>query len=558
MKPNPRALEANCNAYEYALETIRALNAVREPEAVAQAIQRCAWMAGEFHPGRFSDGTLENLALDIGCHIESSVPTALSAHRPLGGHTTQLKRVLHVAPSLSLGGHGRLMAHWIASDRQSRHSVALTAPGGMVPEAFARLIHEGGGTISLLGNEPRLCGRALELRVHARREADLVVWHLVSPDVVPVIAFAAQDGPPVVLVDHADHMFWLGSSIADVIVNLRSAAVAHTTQRRFAQRSFVLPIPLKDRVGEVTREQARDKLKWAPDRTVLLSVGREMKYRPCGSYDFLCTAGKVLDRHPHADLYVVGASLEGLRPWLHEPLHDRIHLLGSIADPSTYHAAADIYLESFPYGSQTALLEAALSGLPVVPAYAPLFPLFVANDDALTDLLPNPPNEQHWMELADGLISSIERRVELGRALRERLLADHVGPGWARRLEHLHQALQGVEHATSRIALRSKQVTNADVGMSEWRSDVASEAIGVEADEKTVLAIHRALTARLAENFVAARRGALGGIARSPFNVTLWRILLVSVLGRKAKIVKRWRARLQTRLRVTPQPLNSR
>src|SRR5690606_34285328 len=103
-------------------------------------------------------------------------------------------------------------------------------------------------------------------------------------------------------------------------------------------------------------------------------------YRPCSHYDFTATARKILDRNLLAHLYVVGETLQGLAPYLRSSLHDRLHFVGPVDDAKLYRASADVYLESFPFGSQTALLEAALSGLPVVPAYAPLFPLLVAND----------------------------------------------------------------------------------------------------------------------------------------------------------------------------------
>ena len=43
---------------------------------------------------------------------------------------------------------------------------------------------------------------------------------------------------------------------------------------------------------------------------MLLSVGREEKYRPYGCYDFVETANKILDLQPEAHLYIVGESEE--------------------------------------------------------------------------------------------------------------------------------------------------------------------------------------------------------------------------------------------------------
>ena len=120
---------------------------------------------------------------------------------------------------------------------------------------------------------------------------------------------------------------------------------------------------------------------------MLLTIGRPLKYRPCGDHDFIATAGRVLEREIDAHLYVVGA--EPCRPCYRTcgaVAHERIHFEGPVADPTRYRAAADVYLESFPFGSNTALLEAALDGLGGVPAYAPLFPLLVAGNDSLSEI----------------------------------------------------------------------------------------------------------------------------------------------------------------------------
>ncbi len=335
-------------------------------------------------------------------------------------------------------------------------------------------------------------------------------------------------------------MFWMGTSVADVVVNLRSAALEYTTKRRSARRTALLPIPLQDRQEiTVSRTQARQRLGVASDRIMLLSVGREMKYRPCGAYDFLGTASRILDRHPNADLFIVGASQEGLRPWLRSPLHSRVHLLGPVDDPSTYQVAADVYLESFPYGSQTALLEAALAGLPVVPAYAPLFQLFVANDDALTHLLPNPADENAYAELAASLIGSVEHRERCGSMLRNALLKEHVGDGWTRRVEQLYALADNLLHVPGPIPHFAKESTTADIGMSEWRGDAAREAMKATTDEALATTLHQALIARLAGDFATARHRALVGLTKYPLQSLLWRTLAVSLLGRHAQAAKR-------------------
>jgi glycosyltransferase involved in cell wall biosynthesis len=216
------------------------------------------------------------------------------------------------------------------------------------------------------------------------------------------------------------------------------------------------------------RHEARRTLGFAEDDLILLSVGRAEKYRPCGRYDFVATAAKILGRHTHAKLVVVGESMAGIAPHLRRSLPERVYFVGRLEDPSMYRAAADVYLESFPFGSQTALLEAALEGLPVVPAYAPLFPLLVANDDSVQELIPNPQNEDEYVERVSELIWRPELRLQLGERLRTRLLVDHVGDGWLHRLAGMYLHTEHLVHRPSRIPVSQCKTTDADIGLCLW------------------------------------------------------------------------------------------
>ena len=111
------------------------------------------------------------------------------------------------------------------------------------------------------------------------------------------------------------------------------------------------------------------------------------------------------------------------------------------------------------------LLEAAPSGVSVAPAYAPLFPLLVANDDAVLDLLPNPENEHEYVERVDRLVQKPEERCGAWRALRKRLLIDHVGQGWLHRLAALYQKTDCLTHSPRPIPA-STSMTDADISLT--------------------------------------------------------------------------------------------
>ena len=61
--------------------------------------------------------------------------------------------------------------------------------------------------------------KARNLRAIARFNADMVILHHGGHDLVPLLAFATTNLPPVAVLNHADHVFWLGSSITDMVVN---------------------------------------------------------------------------------------------------------------------------------------------------------------------------------------------------------------------------------------------------------------------------------------------------------------------------------------------------
>lgn len=277
------------------------------------------------------------------------------------------------------------------------------------------------------------------------------------------------------------------------------------------------------------------------DQTVLLSVGRGEKYRPCGNYDFVFTAEKILDRHSGVHLYVVGESMSGISPYLRCNVHERLHFVGSIEDPSNYRAAADLYLESFPFGSQTALLEAALSELSVVPAYAPFFPLIVANDDALQDLIPNPKNEEEYLETVALMIQQPDKRAVLGIKLRERLLLDHVGDGWLERLSRLYHETERLVHGPRPIPEAMCCITDGDIGLSLWHimADGKTFSRDISTDNVGAVLCHSAFVAKVVGDYPSARRFALQAVLHDCCSSSNWRLFGVTMLGRVGLLARR-------------------
>lgn len=501
-----------------------------DPEAKLNLIRTAALSATRFHTGRFADGRIENPALLMGQKLSGDRRVAELYHAAVSGRR---RRVLHVATQLSaIGGHTRMIRVWAERDGESRHAVVATDQvASAIPPGVHDAMERTGGQVIGLPPDASIVDRALDLRALAR-QADVVFLHLHSFDVVPVVAFAVPDTPPCVWIDIADHEFWLGSTIADLNVNLRAEGARFAEKRRFPKQTWVLPIPLETPSTGFTRETARQELGIPEDQIMVLTVGRGEKYRPSLPFDFVATANKLLERHQNAHLYLVGETRAGIAPYLRVQPHERLHFMGPQEDPSCFRAAADVYVESFPFGSQTALLESALTGLPVVPAYNRSFPLLGTNDEAINDLLPDLCTESDYIDAASRLIEDPALRQELGTELQRRLHLAHVGPQWDQHLVELYRQTDPLSHHPGAVPETASLAEPEDVALSIWHAAADGETWTSEAPSHELgRRRHAAFVSRSLGSYSSAFQSAVVAFSAAPVSIRSWRLLALAALG---------------------------
>lgn len=522
-----RHLVNNDEAYRWLVREAQVSAASLDAETTLAKIADAARFAAGFHTGRFADGSIENLALQIGASLTDREP-APSPQRRLDGR----RRVLQFASHLArIGGHTRMLYNWIKYDPDSCHTVVVSSQGGKdVPAGFAEAVAANGGQLVILPEDVGLLEKARRLRRLAREHADLVILHHDGSDVVPTVAFAVDDLPPIAVLNHADFLFWLGSSVADFTINLRRSA---NDRRRQVPVETLLPVPLAEPDRRPTRAEARGILGLPADQVVLLSIARAEKFLPSGGQSFVATVGQILDRDPRAHLYVVGARHEDIRPHLDADPHERIHFVGPLDDPNDWRAAADIYLESFPFGSVTALLETTMFELPVVRAYDSPCRLLVTDDDAINEVLPSPANEQSYVEQALALISNAHRRHTDGHALAARIRQQNMGAAWKRQLDQVYALADGTRHRPRRIPATTLTVSEEDIRLTNWMlRDLPGFHLESGLDGNFLL--HRIRTARQAGRFDIARRCAWKLVTQNPSLAVGWRQLAASYAGRQA------------------------
>jgi glycosyltransferase involved in cell wall biosynthesis len=479
------SLRANAFAYDSLRERLNQVDWEKDPGGTLECLEHLADFAAANHPGRFADGDVENLALAIGGRLDDLLRNRADrltrVRMPCVGRDSR-RNVLHVVTAATrVGGLIRTVINWIRNDPESRHSVLLTRQeysSGIRP-LLMQTVHDNGGDFIVLPPADILM-KARWVRQCVQSSVDLVILHQNWSDVVPIVAFAVDNCPAIALVNQLDHLFWLGSSVTDAVINLRELSQVITGKKRFARQDLLLPIPLIETAALNNRAEARQALGIPHEQIVLLTVGREVKYLRGTDQDFFNASFRILEENPSAHLYVVGVSQEFAARSLRDPRHDRLHFLGIVEDPSSYLAAANAYLESFPAGSQTAMLEAGLAGLPPVRAIAPEYPLLVAQDECLVGLVNTPADEDAYVEQASFLICNASERRQLGASLRERIIAAHVGRGWCQRLAAVYAAMERAQHQPRAIPRAECSADPEDIALSAWQDAVKEGGSGMK------------------------------------------------------------------------------
>ena len=359
------------------------------------------------------------------------------------------RRWLHVlTESHHVGGHTALCRRWIELDGSGdRHDLALT--GQDLSKASTNLIDavrasRGEAFCATPGPTP-LVEKATWLRSLAA-SVDAVVLHTHMWDPVPTMAFGSHGGPGVLMLNHADHVYWTGSSVADLVLNLRPSGELMCLQHRGCDRIARLPIPLPRspvKSGDAQGLNWRRAQGISDDSVVFLTIGTAYKYAPTPTLSFFAAAKRLLGEMPAAHLVAVGpSSREAHWQELVKSAPGRVHAMGVQTDLKAILAAATVYLEGFPFGSLTAMLEAALAAVPPVMAPA-LCPLPYRSDDFALQDEPVPEDVDAYVARALALASRQITNPASGGTVRDCVEQLHCEPNWRQHLEPIRQWIDG-------------------------------------------------------------------------------------------------------------------
>jgi hypothetical protein len=355
-----------------------------------------------------SSERLERCLIDIAAKFPPLRACEGSMNRGPG----KIRRTLHVlAEALPAGGLTAMALRWMLNDRSNEiHNVVLLNQKTPVPELLSSVVLKKKGTIFCADSKHGFLEKAVWLRELARDNSDFVVLHIHNADVIAPLAFANSGGPPVALVNHSAHAFWVGAAMPDIVVNCRGSELERhwTTDLRGVRQCGTIPIPLlcSENPRELSLENkqtAKEKLGMPGAATVLLTVGAAFKYTKFEHIDFVATCEEILRKNPSAYILVVGT--RGDDRWYRSSskVGGRLLPLGTLSQSqlALVHEATDIYIEGFPFGTTTSLLEAGLKGIPVVVAPYDCPPPYGTDGIAIDPIVTRPTVRRRSMIISE-------------------------------------------------------------------------------------------------------------------------------------------------------------
>lgn len=314
--------------------------------------------------GYFESNILENFYCDLAKTIDNKAKFS----------EFEKNNILHVMTlSYKVGGHTRVVEKWInLAPCYQKHSVVLLNQEGEIPQKLKDNIKNKNGELYVFNHDEDIFQKAIKLRELASK-FEYVVLHIHMDDPTALVAFGSEEFKrPILFFNHADHLFWVGKSISDIILDFRTIK-SITKTRRNIKNPYFLGIPPETEAKYIEtydKNEARKKLNLPLDKKIILTVGSNFKYTPFKNKSFIDYVTKILEKEKDAILYAIGPSLND-EMWkiANEKTNGRIIPLGTInygEEYFNYIKSSDLILDSWPMCGGTVIMDAISLAKPIL------------------------------------------------------------------------------------------------------------------------------------------------------------------------------------------------
>ncbi|MDM1547547.1 glycosyltransferase [Empedobacter falsenii] len=392
-------------------------------------IEKTAQFAWHFYSGIYRSNKLENLLNDIGSQLVYNNSKKIIRNN-LGKY-----KIIHICSEIyETGGHTKLMYNWINVDSEHDHSIATTRLSLDQLKNLTKFY-----TSSI--NESNLYSVKTDSKIESAKQLtnilsegyDLIVLHTHPDDCLVNLVFSnPQLEIPVFMVNHADHVFWLGASVIDVLLQIRETNISADKLRRQLKNQFFLPIPI------VLEENKTPNVLKDYKIINLLSTGSYYKYLPDGKYNFLEEMKRLVNKFQNVVVHIVGIDKDS--DYALQYKHERIIYHGLINQEKLeiIEDKTDIYLEGFPTPSFMSLLKPALKKIPFQLHYNPSLVYKLFNDDS-EYYIDYPNNIEEWRKAIEKLINNEEYRSIVAQKQFEYVSQSYQLSSWKEKIAELYK-----------------------------------------------------------------------------------------------------------------------
>ncbi|MFJ7825275.1 hypothetical protein [Psychrobacillus sp. NPDC096623] len=389
--------------------------------------------ATEVHSGFFYDAVLENLLKQISSNL-------FNPRNEIGKSRKDCDNILHIATQVAdTGGHTRLLLNWIDNDKSSnrKNDILLTnMPNNHFPDELLNSYSNTFNITKIVTNDNDV-HRIKTIREIALRY-DFIVLHIHPEDVQTVIALSGLN-KPIIFMNHADHRFWVGRSISNLVLEFRDEGAKTSNLRRdiLPKNQYIIPIILKKPIN-ISKREARKQIGIEQDKIIIFSVASSYKYKTIDNNGLSDVIINLANKFNNLQFIFIGPhSSESYWKEIIEATKGKVLVLGEITNIELFYISADIYLDSYPIGSLTSLLDAVKYKLPIISVKRNVSTCEVSDISLDDDFKVNSLEElEKKLEL---LICDISERQYLIEKYYERVYKYHVWNSNSDILDHLYK-----------------------------------------------------------------------------------------------------------------------
>lgn len=396
---------------------------------------------------------------------------------------------LHVmTQSYTTGGHTRVVERWVdSSPIEQKHSIVLLDQGEEpIPSKLGNVVHEHKGELYVFdGNS--LEDRAVKLRELAM-QYEYIILHIHMYDPTALVAFGSEEFTrPVVLFNHADHSYWCGASIVDMLADLR----VNNFAKEFRGINNVHPIRIPFDINEsiqnfsVSKLDSRRKLGLPLDKKIILTVGGAHKYTPFAGFEFCDVISKTISSMDNVVCYGVGPSKE-TGNWGNSG--EKFIAVGEINYGEEYFHylnACDVYVNSFPIGGGTAMLDAVQFHKPVVS-----YSLFDTNLGNILNGVDTTYDLNQFGDRLRNLLLSEDVTDSLAKSQYDGVIECHGIEQWRKNI-YVMLSKTPLKHSIHDISNVRYKINDLAIMISLWNKSLSNKSLSIYDTYHVFLILYR-------------------------------------------------------------------